>query len=63
MINLIELLNEDKKIKIYLEPGQKAPKGKKLLKGPKGGNYYMGTPAEKKKAEKKPTKKKVNIFE
>ena len=55
------------KVKIYLEPGQKPPKGVKVQKGPKGGSYFMGTPAQK-KAHEKPdaapkTKPKVNIFD
>lgn len=54
------------KVKIYLEPGQKPPKGVKVQKGPKGGTYFMGTPAQK-KAHEKPgaapkEKPKVNIF-
>jgi len=56
-----------KKVKIYLEPGQKPPKGVKVEKGPKEGSFFMGTPAQK-KAHEKPgaapkTKPNVNIFD
>jgi len=46
-INLIDLLTEAKEVKIYLEPGQKPPKGKKVQKGPRGGEYFLGTSGEK----------------
>ena len=67
-INLIDLLTEAKEVKIYLQPGQKAPKGKKVQKGPKGGKYFLGTPAEKQahdkgKSNTKITKPAVNIFD
>lgn len=56
-----------KLVKIYLEPGQKPPKGVKVQRGPKGGIYFMGTPSQK-KAHEKPNaapkeKPKVNIFD
>lgn len=55
-----------KLVKVYLEPGQKPPKGVKVEKGPKGGQYFMGTPSQKKAHEKPgaaPEKKpNVNIF-
>jgi len=39
-------LIEAKEVKVYLQKGEKAPKGKKVQKGPKGGLYFMGTPEE-----------------
>lgn len=65
-ISLKRLLNETKEVKIYLNKGEKPPKGKKAIKGPKGGMYFMGSPEEKKAKEngKKPADKpKVNIFD
>ena len=62
-ILLKSLLTEAKDVKIYLKKGEKPPKGKKAVKGPKGGMYFMGTPQEKKDREggKKPAAKpKVN---
>ena len=65
-ISLKKLLTEAKEVKIYLNKGDKPPKGKKAVKGPKGGTYFMGTPQEKKAKDsgKKPASKpKVNIFD
>jgi len=64
-ISLKQLLTEAKEVKIYLNKGEKPPKGKKAVKGPKGGMYFMGSPEEKKaKDTKKPASKpKVNIFD
>jgi hypothetical protein len=66
MISLKKLLTEDSKVKIYVQKGKKPPKGKTLKKGPKGGQYFIGTPKEKTSYEggktKSAPKKKVNIF-
>jgi len=66
-ISMRELLTEDSgpKLKVYLKQGEKPPKGKKVVKGERGGTYYMGTPAEKRASEKKKpaAKPKVNIFD
>jgi len=68
MISLKKLLTEDKKIKIYVQKGKKPPKGKQLKKGPRGGQYFVGSPSEKQEYEggksTAPVKKsKVNIFD
>ena len=71
MISLTQLLTEDKKVKIYVQKGKKPPKGKSLKKGPRGGQYFVGSPSEKKsyeggktsKASKPVAKPKVNIFD
>jgi len=67
MISLKKLLAEDKKVKIYVQKGKKPPKGKQLKKGPRGGQYFVGSPGEKqaydKGKSKSPTKKSVNIFD
>lgn len=68
IIFLNEITEDEKqpqdKVKIYIEPGEKPPKGRKILKGPRGGYYFYGTPQEKNdKKNKKPVNKKpVNIF-
>jgi len=64
-IRLGNLKLEAKEIKIYLNKGDKPPKGKKAVKGPKGGTYFMGTPQEKKTKDndKKPASNtKYNKF-
>jgi len=67
-----EVLTEDKKVKIYVQKGKKPPKGKSLKTGPRGGQYFVGSPDEKQTYEKggtttstsKPASKpKVNIFD
>jgi len=67
MISLKKLLTEDKKVKIYVQKGKKPPKGKQLKKGPRGGQYFVGSPGEKQAYDtgksKSPTKKSVNIFD
>ena len=67
MISLKKLLAEDKKVKIYVQKGKKPPKGKQLKKGPRGGQYFVGSPGEKQAYDtgksKSPTKKSVNIFD
>lgn len=63
MISFKKLIVEAKEVKVYLQPGQKPPKGKKVVKGPKGGSYFMGSPADKKATEKKPASKKSNVFD
>lgn len=45
--NLIREILTEKDVKIYLQKGQTPPKGKKIQKGPKGGQYFMGSPEEK----------------
>jgi hypothetical protein len=67
MISLKKLLTEDKNVKIYVQKGKKPPKGKTLKKGPRGGQYFVGTPGEKQsyeggKTAKTVAKPKVNIF-
>jgi len=57
MISLKELLLE-KDQKIYLKKGEKPPKGKKIEKGPRGGQYFTGSASEKKAHEKDETPKK-----
>lgn len=39
--------------KIYVKNKSEVPQGRKLLKGPKGGLYYMGSRTEKEKHEQK----------
>jgi len=51
-LRLRDLLTEDKNIKIYVQKGKKPPKGKTLKKGPRGGQYFVGTPGEKDQYEK-----------
>ena len=55
-------------VKIYLQKGEKAPKGKKTKEGPNGGIYFLGSPREKQgrssgnkkqKSKKTATDKKV----
>jgi hypothetical protein len=55
MISLKQLLIEAE-TKIYLKKGEKPPKGKKIEKGPRGGQYFTGSAAEKKAHEKGDTK-------
>lgn len=57
--NILNILKEED-VKIYLKPGEKPPKGKKVHKGPKGGIYFIGTNAEKQSRDggKKDTTKK-----
>jgi hypothetical protein len=44
LLNIIkEILNEDANEKVYLKPGEKAPDGAKVSKGPRGGEYYYET--------------------
>lgn len=51
-IKMKELLTEDEH-KIYVKKGQQPPKGKKLQKGPRGGQFFTGTAAEKEKYKSK----------
>ena len=67
MISLKELLIEDNNVKIYVQKGKKPPKGKTLKKGPRGGQYFIGSPSEKQTYEKGGNKKpaakpEINIF-
>jgi hypothetical protein len=48
MPSLKSLILEAKQVRIYLDLGEKPPKGKKVQKGPKGGLYYMDSPGWKK---------------
>jgi len=57
MISIKKIISEAKEVKVYLQPGQKPPKGKKVVKGPKGGSYFMGSPEDKKTADSKPAGK------
>lgn len=50
---------KDNKVKIYIQPGEKPPKGRKLKKGPRGGIYFLGTPQEKQTSDNKSNKKKI----
>jgi hypothetical protein len=43
--------------KIYVKQGQDIPKGKKMQKGPRGGQYFIGTAAEKEIINQKNTEK------
>jgi len=47
------ILKEADQNKIYIQKGQQVPKGKKLQKGPRGGQFFIGTAQEKEKYSKK----------
>ena len=51
---------QSRKVKIYISPGEKPPKGRKLLKGPQGGTYFLGTPQEKSGRDNKKSTGKQN---
>ena len=60
---LKSLILEAKQVRIYLNPGEEPPKGKKVQKGPRGGLYYMDSPELKSIRDNDPAKKlrkKVN---
>src|SRR3990167_461117 len=49
-----------KKVKVYLQKGEEAPKDRKVKKGPRGGTYYDATSEEKAKIEKSRIQKPIN---
>jgi len=52
-----EIINKlfEQEHKIYVQPGREVPKGKKLQKGPRGGQFFIGSAEDKKKYEKPKT--------
>jgi len=63
---ILGALQEANDVKIYVQKGEKPPKGKTLKKGVRGGQYFVGSPKDKKDIEKKrktAPKTKSNIFD
>jgi len=56
--SILSLLKEED-VKIYLQKGEKPPKGKKVQKGPRGGQYFTGSAQEKQAFNDAPTSPKV----